>query len=79
MKLCTCNNCGGVFEDTNPQIGATDYPEEVLKNTEILTLEDHSCPVCVVDDYLVDGVNAAAGEQAKQVYEILSQKGLVKN
>lgn len=51
MYLCSCNLCDGVFEDTNPQTGATVYPDYPVK-----ALEDHCCPVCKTDDNLTDDV-----------------------
>jgi hypothetical protein len=50
-SICKCNNCEGVFVDTNPQVGANIFN---LGSMFIQELEDHSCPNCGVDDYLSD-------------------------
>lgn len=50
MNICKCNNCGDLFEDTNPQVDAKDYQID----NKFESLIDHNCPNCGVDDYLVD-------------------------
>lgn len=81
MKLCTCNNCGNVYEDMNPQSGATDYP---VINVPSLTLcfdGDHEggeaaywgCPICHDDGYLQDGINDPA---LKRIDSIIINKKL---
>jgi hypothetical protein len=64
MKLCTCNHCGNIWEDTNPQTDAKEYPEyPVFKPleklfTNIYTKEYYwGCPVCCTDSYLSDEVD----------------------
>lgn len=61
MKLCTCNNCGKVYEDMNPQTDAKEYPE--LQNIEpIIFIDDEywGCPNCMSDGYLQDDINYEA-------------------
>ena len=73
MNLCTCFNCGGVFDDTNPQTDAEEFPEIM----ELRSLEDHSCPVCLTDEHLMDGImEGALSEESK---EILSKHIQLKN
>lgn len=50
-SICKCNNCEGVFVDTNPQVGANVFD---LGSMFIQKLKDHSCPKCSVDDFLAD-------------------------
>jgi len=59
MYICTCNYCGNLWEDTNPDLTVSiDYPEQKLES-----LADHKCPECMKDDYLVDNINfLATGE-----------------
>ena len=60
MYICTCNNCNGIFEDTNPQTGAKDYPEINIPSLIAMNDEDgpmQACPVCLSDGYLTDSVN----------------------
>ena len=58
MYICTCNNCGNCYEDTNPGNDSVKYPEVILP---ALTLNPdnfaHECPECGTDGYLVDNVN----------------------
>lgn len=57
MFLCTCNKCGNVWEDTNPDSPKSiNYPETPA-NMAHSALIDHSCPVCKTDDNLVDNVS----------------------
>lgn len=61
-NLCKCNNCDSVLIDQNPQIGAKEYElkgielemqwiDELVENND----DPHwVCPICKVDDYLVD-------------------------
>lgn len=68
MKLCTCNQCGGVYEDMNPQFGAKEYTDyqfiqplirirgEVESDGDRFD-EFWACPVCRDDGYLVDDIN----------------------
>lgn len=66
MFLCTCNNCGGIFEDTNPQSSGPDkslhyeFKDESNRNLYVEGLEDHNCPTCGNDDCLVDNINYPA-------------------
>ena len=64
-SICKCNNCEGIFVDTNPQVGAKVFN---LGSIFISELESHSCPNCETDDYLSDMDSI---EQAKFLWEIL--------
>ena len=62
MYICTCNNCNGIFLDTNPQVGAKDYPE--INIPSLVSMEDEdgpmeACPICRTDGCLTDTVNEA--------------------
>lgn len=67
MKLCTCNNCGGVWEDMNPQIGAKEYEydPDILPLVKCHSLDVKEpdtfwgCPRCGTDDFLSDTVDQA--------------------
>ena len=72
MKLCTCNQCGEIFEDMNPQVGAKEYEpivgiEQLIKLYPEPTAEKGAdnyggywgCPRCCTDGYLSDTVDAA--------------------
>ncbi len=70
MKICTCNQCGGVFDDTNPSDESIDYPEMFLD-----ILDDHECPVCKCDDFLADNINENAGGEALKLHNVLDSIG----
>ena len=58
VNLCVCNNCNSILIDNNPQIGASFY-EKVDGAKDMKELEDENgffwvCPVCLVDDFLID-------------------------
>jgi hypothetical protein len=62
-NLCKCNKCGSVLIDQNPQIGAKEYElkgnEHEMQYIKGLTENGETnyywvCPICLVDDYLVD-------------------------
>ncbi len=66
MFLCTCNNCDGIWEDTNPSDDSKEYPEtpENLSHAPLESGEDkdgngwsHHCPTCKTDGYLMDNKN----------------------
>ena len=82
MNLCTCNQCGSVFIDTNPSKDSINYPEkEVAKFTKLISILERlkdedgeiftGCPDCETDNYLVDNINANAGGNAKLISEII--------
>ena len=64
MKICTCNNCGNIWEDPNPCKESIEYPEINIPQLE--WLDDGAgghflgCPECETDGYLVDNVNFSA-------------------
>jgi hypothetical protein len=77
MKLCTCNNCGNVYEDLNSNPDQIEYPEIIVEPLEYI--EEHSysyygCPQCHDDGCLVDNINPNAGEKAKTIFESLTSK-----
>ena len=51
-NICTCNHCGNLLIDTNPQIGAEKF--DVTGIVMIDTLRDQECPHCETDGYLMD-------------------------
>ena len=51
--ICTCNNCGKLFIDTNPQVDAKKFDVDYLDLEELI---DHECPTCETDDALDDTV-----------------------
>lgn len=60
MYLCTCNNCGKIYYDTNPQPAESHnyiWSKEEFTHIHIEELEGHACPDCGCDDYLVDNIN----------------------
>lgn len=60
MYICRCNKCNGIFEDTNPQINAINYPEIDIPSLEPAKNIDegglHACPNCQTDAYLQDNI-----------------------
>ena len=61
-NLCTCNKCGNIFIDQNPQIGAKVYNVNVQKVTDLQYLKDGGgyywgCGICETDGYLQDGID----------------------
>lgn len=69
MKLCTCNHCGGIFEDMNPQVDAKEYPD-VPGIKPIVKMPDEedddryveywACPKCLTDHHLQDDIKYEA-------------------
>lgn len=82
MKLCACNKCEHLYEDTNPQVGAVDYTDLPVMRLELLKDEDHipadqsavdweihwyqGCPICKTDGYLTDDINYIASLPANK-------------
>ncbi len=67
MKLCTCNNCGKVWEDLNPGKDSIEYPNADFPPLEYMTEEGPEttdsywgCPECRWDGNLNDNINEAA-------------------
>jgi hypothetical protein len=62
MFICRCNKCDNIFEDTNPQINAINYPEIDIPSLEPSENIDegglHACPNCQTDAYLQDDIIA---------------------
>jgi len=79
MHLCTCNNCGGIFYDTNTQPSGQDksiryvWRNERISRIFVEPLQDHKCPTCDMDDYLVDNINhPALNELTKEMAEMVT-------
>jgi hypothetical protein len=90
MKLCTCNNCGNVYEDFNPSDDSIEYPNDIANGSSIVikeleTLKDlemngepyYGCLECETDGYLVDNVNEFAGDMAEILAEHIAKKNLL--
>ena len=56
INLCTCNNCGYLLQDTNPQINAREFIiNDDCNLLELKIIEDmKACPNCLTDEYLQD-------------------------
>ena len=52
--ICTCNHCGGLFIDTNPQVNAKQFEVDYL---DLENLVDHKCPRCENDASLDDNIS----------------------
>ena len=52
--ICTCNHCGGLFIDTNPQTNAKKFEVDYLDLVELI---DHKCTTCENDASLDDNVS----------------------
>jgi hypothetical protein len=53
-QFCKCNNCDEVFFDTNP----SNQPSfDIPKGETFRSLDNHECPTCETDGYLVDVEN----------------------
>lgn len=50
-NICTCNNCGNLLIDTNPQVDAEKFDLTGIYAQELV---GHECPVCETDGYLMD-------------------------
>ena len=58
-NLCKCNNCDGIFIDTNPQVNAPVFEGNISQFDELVSIEDmRACPVCLTDEYLNDNVES---------------------
>lgn len=56
--ICKCNNCGGLFLDTNPQTNAKKFDVDKLSLDELESIDDmRACPVCRTDEFLSDDVS----------------------
>lgn len=64
--LCSCNNCGRLFIDTNPQFNVKQFNVDYLHLEELKSINDmRACPICETDEYLSDSIY-------HQLWEILS-------
>ena len=50
-NLCTCNNCGNIFIDQNPQFGAKVFNVNLANVSELQFLKDNSSPKSEIDGY----------------------------
>lgn len=75
MVLCKCNNCEGISIDTNPQINSIEI--DLGKTARWYDeLENHCCPICKCDDYLIDLDSLSI---AKELWERLSDIAIDEN
>lgn len=76
MKLCTCNNCGNVYEDLNANKGQIEYPDSIIVDLLELIQKDGEtfwgCPQCQDDAHLTDDLNEYAGESAKKLFNSIN-------
>lgn len=61
VNLCSCNMCGSILIDENPQVGAKKHNVDLSKVKEMVKSCDGgecfwACPICKTDDYLTDTV-----------------------
>jgi len=67
MHICTCNNCGEIYEDMNPSKESIDYPEQDLDQLRYINVNEATendgihgkemawvCPKCLTDEHLID-------------------------
>ena len=81
-NLCTCNNCGNIFIDQNPQVGAKRFMIDCTKVTDLQYLKgliEHKeteyywgCGICGTDAYLQDEID----EQKANKLGIICNTGL---
>lgn len=60
INICTCNNCGNIWEDTNPGEHSRNYKYRALIPLEYVMCDGgiiKACPICKTDGYLVDNIN----------------------
>lgn len=81
MKLCTCLNCGSVYEDLNPGEESVEYPDSLPGIPELPTIkhsgEDYigyGCSVCDTDGHLSDNLINAGG-QSHDLFTMLENIG----
>lgn len=56
-NLCRCNNCMGIFIDTNPQVNSPFYGGNIGQFQSLISIEDmRACPNCKTDEFLTDDV-----------------------
>ena len=57
-NLCKCNNCDSVLIDDNPQTNAILHTLKGDEMTMVEVIDENGvgfvCPICLVDDYLID-------------------------
>lgn len=75
MFLCTCTNCGNVYEDTNPHPeDCVHYPDKHIKQFKIGTLPADGCTRCHTNRFIRHDLKMDAGGVAAQVGEHLLKK-----
>lgn len=61
VYICTCNNCGNIYNDSNPGPDSITYNLNLaVANTlkELVSIDDmRACPECETDEYLIDNIN----------------------
>lgn len=75
MKLCTCNNCGQIFQDPNPGNESENYPDSTHFDSLIKLYADVNkpetgywgCPTCCTDSFLIDNINWPALDDIKKI------------
>lgn len=78
MYICTCNNCGRVYEDINPGEKSINYPIDIslpeLERGEDEDGEYIGCPVCCTDANLVDNINVAANPELQKLVNLIQSE-----
>jgi len=81
MKLCTCNNCGKIYEDMNPKRNNAEYPDShnfdplmwLYDNPADLETGYWGCPTCCTDSYLSDTVDEREASLIREgIYWVLT-------
>ena len=70
MKICTCNNCGNIYDDLNGDDKSIEYQDTLLKELDLLNENGDSfygCGVCDTDSFLMNNINLnAMSEKQKE-------------
>lgn len=70
MKVCTCNNCGNIFEDLNPSEESIEYSDFPIDELEMCNDGNDTflgCKVCRTDEFLMDNINYKAMSETQRL------------
>jgi len=79
MKICTCNNCGNIYDDNNAGDESIEYVDTPLQELDLLNEDGESfwgCGVCGTDGNLTDNININAMSEEQKEFAITIKEAL---